>query len=807
MSSNVNESISSNHHDRQNTGTADAVWLEMLVQYQLEVMEMLGANIPRQEILHHICAWAYGLEEGLRISIAITAPAYEQPDNTTCQVALTGKQGNILGYLNITNHSGKQLSAGAEHFFQLLARMIVRVMEYPQGGQSEGTIPTYTSNKEDEIAAQRENFYQLLMDTPAVIAVLSGPQHVYILANKLYMQTIGSDRQIIGKPIREALPELADQGIYQLLDEVYRTGEPFIGYEIEVGLDKTGSGEREPVFFNFVYQPIKDAEDRVFQILVHAMDVTQSVLQRRSAEKSEQQFKSFVANSPTPIGIYVGKELRIQTVNDAILQAWEKDDSVVGKTFREALPELEGQPFFQILDRVYDTGETYEAVEEKVMLMRDGVLTPTYYNFTYKALRNEQGEIYAVMNTAMEVTEQVKAKQRLAEAEENLRNAMEVAKLGDWKIDLQTRTTMLSERIQQWFGTLPGETITVEQATACITDPGVVTSALERALQPGSDGIVDIEYGITNFRTGEQRIMHTSGKVFLDRSGQPYMIVGISQDITEQRKLQHDLEHKVNERTRALSIANSELKEANKNLEKVNNNLEQYAYVTSHDLQEPLRKIKIFSDILQNRADTTPDNFTRKYLDKIDASVNRMMALITDLLNFSRLDKTNNTFVPTDINAIIEDVAEDFELAIKEKKVNLHISPLQEIAAVPLQIRQLFFNLIGNAIKFSRQHVTPEIHITGRPVSTAEISTYPQLNASWSWYEITVSDNGIGFEQRHAEKIFTIFQRLHTREVYSGTGIGLALCEKVVSNHQGKIYARGIVNEGASFHILLPVHR
>jgi signal transduction histidine kinase len=807
MSSTVIEQTSLHQHNEQHERSGDAFRLESLLQHQTDVMEMLSAGSPLQDILTQIIAWIQQPDQDMIATISLTGETSAHPGPVCCTTPLTGKQGNTLGSFEISYKSGRQPTPPELHFIRLVARTIVMAIEHSQKTTPPAHQTINPRPATPESAAERENFYQLLMDTPAVIAVLSGPQHTYILANKLYMETIGIDRSIVGKPIREALPELADQGIFELLDDVYRTGQPFIGHEIEVGLDRKGTGEREPVFFNFIYQPIRDAEGKVIQILVHAIDVTSSVMQRRKAEQSEQQFKSFVAHSPTPIGIYVGKELRIRTVNDAILQAWEKDASVVGKTFREAIPELEGQPFFDILDKVYDTGETYEAVEEKVMLMRDGVLSPTYYNFTYKALRDEQGEIYAVMNTAMEVTEQVKARQKLAEAEENLRNAIEVAKLGDWKINLQTGEVILADRIQEWFGASPGETITIEEATACITDPSILTNAIERALQPGSDKIINVEYEVTNFRTGEKRVMHTSGKVFLDDISQPYMIIGITQDVTEQRQRQQELERLVNERTRALSIANIELKEANKTLEKVNNNLEQYAYVTSHDLQEPLRKIKIFSDILQNRTDQTADIFTHKYLNKIDASVNRMMALINDLLNFSRLDKAENTFVLTDLNDIIEEVKEDFELTIKEKKVILNVSPLQQIAAVPLQIRQLFFNLIGNSIKFSRQDVTPTINISGRPVPATDISTHPQLNPSWNWYEIIVSDNGIGFEQRYAEKIFTIFQRLHTREVYSGTGIGLALCEKVVSNHHGKIYATGIVNEGASFHILIPIMR
>lgn len=453
------------------------------------------------------------------------------------------------------------------------------------------------------------------------------------------------------------------------------------------------------------------------------------------------------------------------------------------------------------------TGESYEAVEEKVLLMRNGQLSTTYYSFTYKALKDENGEIYGVINTALEVTEQVEARQKLAEAEEILRNAIEVAKLGTWQTNILTGETTFSDRIKEWFGGTPGEPLSLEQIVQYIIDPSIINNAIAAACIPGSDGIINVEYKIINYATGQHRIIHTVGKVFFDDTEKPYLIIGTSQDITAQKQVQQELEKEVQERTRDLSKANKELKQANKNLERVNKNLEQFAYVTSHDLQEPLRKIKIFSDILQTRTEVALTNFTKKYLDKIAASVDRMSALITDLLNFSRVEKSGNAFIATDLNAIIEEVKEDFELAISDKQVILNVSPLLQIEAIPLEMRQLFFNLIGNAIKFSRQDIRPVINISGRILTAEEVSRDESLNTLWPYYAIEVCDNGIGFDPKYAEKIFTIFQRLHSREVYSGTGIGLALCQKVVNNHHGKIFAEGEENNGACFFIILPIQR
>ena len=860
--------MNSNNENEVNYNAKYVSRLEAIIEGQAYVLEMISRNVSIQEILEGIIVWVEGHSEGEVLASILLADkdgktllhgaAPSLPDfynsaahgtpvaygEGSCGTAafirqqvivediandplwakytaitaraglgacwstpLIGKEGNLLGTFAIYSKTPRQPTDNDLHIIRLVGRTIVIAIEHNLVEDEKQRLQLNEHIASQKILEERQNFYQLLMDAPAVIAVLSGPDHTYELANKMYMQTIGPGRQIIGKPIKEALPELASQGIYQLLDNVYATGQPFIANELEIWLDRSQSGTLESVYFNFIYQPIRDHAGRISQILVHAIDVSQSVKERKRAEKSEEQFRSFVQNAPIPIGIYVGREMRIQNVNEAILQTWEKDESVIGKTFREALPELEGQSFFEKLDKVYTTGESYEAVEEKVLLMRNGQLSTTYYSFTYKALRDENGQIYGVINTALEVTEQVKAKQKLTEAEETLRNAIEVAKLGAWQTNLLTGESIFSDRIKEWFGYTADEPLTAEMATRLVTDPSIIDNALAAAITPGSDGIMNVEYEITNYKTGQRLIMHTVGKVFFDDTGKPYLIIGTSQDITAQKQVQQELEKEVHERTRELSKANKELKEANQNLEKVNKNLEQFAYVTSHDLQEPLRKIKIFSDILQTRGEVALTNFTKKYLDKIAASVDRMSALITDLLNFSRVEKSGNAFVVTDLNVIIEEVKEDFELAIRDKQIMLNVPPLLQIEAIPLEMRQLFFNLIGNAIKFSRQDIRPVINISGRLLTAAEVADDESLNPLWPYYVIEVRDNGIGFEPRYAEKIFTIFQRLHTRDVYSGTGIGLALCQKVANNHHGKIFAEGEENKGASFFIILPVNR
>ena len=176
-----------------------------------------------------------------------------------------------------------------------------------------------------------------------------------------------------------------------------------------------------------------------------------------------------------------------------------------------------------------------------------------------------------------------------------------------------------------------------------------------------------------------------------------------------------------------------------------------------------------------------------------------------ELLNFSKLSKTEEAYTKVDLNDVIHTVREDFELLIKEREASIQINKLPVIEGIPLHFHQLFHNLISNSLKFCNENTRPVITITAREIARAELATHSGLNPELNYVEIEWKDNGIGFSQQYAEQIFTIFQRLNNPKDYSGTGIGLALCKKIVTNHHGAIYAQSVENEGATFHIILPV--
>ncbi len=281
------------------------------------------------------------------------------------------------------------------------------------------------------------------------------------------------------------------------------------------------------------------------------------------------------------------------------------------------------------------------------------------------------------------------------------------------------------------------------------------------------------------------RYINSIGRIIKDGQGNPLKLVGSVRDITQRKESE---------------IA---LKKHFQELNRSNRQLEEFAYVTSHDLQEPLRKISTFSDRLAEKVSGTLDQDGTFYLERIKAAANNMRLLIKNLLDFSRITEGSLAFLQTNLSFVLKEVTADLELKIGETKATIESGPLPVITADPLQMRQLFLNLIGNALKFRRENVAPEIRVSCGKL-TDEEKTFAGLTPSRQYYKIQFSDNGIGFEQEYASRIFQMFQRLHGKTEYPGSGIGLAICKKIVDYHQGVIYAERLPEFGARFTVILP---
>jgi PAS domain S-box-containing protein len=272
----------------------------------------------------------------------------------------------------------------------------------------------------------------------------------------------------------------------------------------------------------------------------------------------------------------------------------------------------------------------------------------------------------------------------------------------------------------------------------------------------------------------------------------------IEESENELRILSSSLEKKVLERTR-------QLEQKNDDLEKMNKELQSFAYISSHDLQEPLRKIQTFATRLIEKEKDQLSEYAKEQFKKMQVSAERMQSLIDDLLAYSRTNTAERKFEKINLATIIEEVKDDLQEELKEMHAIVETTSLCEVNVVRFQFRQLMHNLIGNSLKFSKPGQTPVIRIGSHIDSGANLPN-DQLVPDKIYCYITVTDNGIGFEQQYSGKIFELFQRLHARSEFNGTGIGLAIVKKIVENHNGFIAAKSELNKGATFEIYLPVY-
>lgn len=287
----------------------------------------------------------------------------------------------------------------------------------------------------------------------------------------------------------------------------------------------------------------------------------------------------------------------------------------------------------------------------------------------------------------------------------------------------------------------------------------------------------------------------------------------------EVERARAELELRVEERTAELARAIMELQKENlerqraeatlarqaQELARSNSELEQFAYVASHDLQEPLRKIQAFGDRLATKHHQDLSAQGRDYLTRMQDAAARMRNLITDLLTLSRVTTRPQPFVSVDLSTVVQTVISDMEVRIQHARGGVHVGPLPVIEADPLQMSQLLQNLIGNALKFHREGDPPIVKVRG-VLLPVEDSMEQGYEAGVQMCQICVEDNGIGFDEKYLGRIFEPFQRLHGRGTYEGTGMGLAICRKIVERHHGHITARSALGQGTTFIVMLPVH-
>jgi len=375
---------------------------------------------------------------------------------------------------------------------------------------------------------------------------------------------------------------------------------------------------------------------------------------------------------------------------------------------------------------------------------------------------------------------------RLKIFDESSKQAEILGKYGSWLLNIEDKTFSYSDNKFRLLGCQPQSfQANLENLLNFIhpDDQEIFVEAFQEIEE--KEFLPLIHYRIIKKDTLEIRHFRTTGKIFIDRLGNKN-IIGTTQDITEDYN-----------KTKLIEVRNKELEQNNKELMEFN-------HVASHDLQEPLRKIQTFISRIEDKEKEHLSETGKSYFEKIQEASNRMRILIDDLLQYSRTNRSEKIFENIDLNQVASNAISELSENIAEKKAVINFEKLHHVQGIQFQLEQLFINIISNSLKYSKTDEAAVISITSKKVKAFKT---PKLkdDSKKEYVKITFKDNGLGFEQEYAEKIFLLFNRLHGKKDYPGTGVGLAICKKIVENHKGYIFAKGKPDTGAVFEIYLPV--
>jgi PAS domain S-box-containing protein len=647
---------------------------------------------------------------------------------------------------------------------------------------------------EAKLSQSESNLLNIFRQAPVAMSILKGPNHIVEIANDRMFEIWGKSREsMLGKPVFDELPEAREEGFGELLDNVFRTGETFSAYGAPVTLYRE-NGKPELAYIQFVYEAFREPEGNISGVMVVAVDVTTEVISRKKLEESENKIRSLIESAPFPIGVYEGREMRITMLNQSILDVWGKGNNIIGKTYREVLPELENQSIYEQLDGVFTTGEAFHARNQRVDLVVNGQNKIYYFNYSFTPLFDANKKVYGVMNTAADVTDLNVAKLQVEQSERNFRNMVKQAPVAMCILTGKAHVVEVANDLILELWGKPMEAVMNKPIFEGLPDARGqgLEELLSKVYQTG-ETVVANESPVVLLRKGKPETVYQNYvyEPYRDSTGKILGVLAITIDVTAQVVARQQIEEVVKERTESLRKTNAELS--------------QFAYITSHDLQEPARKISTFVDMLTRTLGENIDPRSKTFLQKIDSSAVRMLTLIRDILSFSQLSKSSYHFEQVDLNQVLDEIKNDFELMIEQKNCVIEADRLPTLEAIPVQMIQLFSNLVSNALKFSRdgEKNCLAIQVSRLNVQDAK-AHWPALRDSELFYKINFKDNGIGFSQSHANQIFDIFQRLHSKAEYQGTGIGLAMCKKIAENHGGHIFATSSPGEGATFTVILP---
>jgi PAS domain S-box-containing protein len=644
---------------------------------------------------------------------------------------------------------------------------------------------------EDGQAVIRNFFHQ----APAMLAILKGPDHVFEFANQPFQELIGG-RDPVGLPAGEAVPEAVSQGFIKILDDVYQTGIPFTGREMPLKMDR-GKGV-EKLFITFICQVLKDVTGKTEGLLVFCYEVSEQVLARNKLQEAES--RSRLAIDAARMGTFDWDLQNQHFISSARLV------EIFGYRYGEQVSHEDLINRFLPDDKPIRDEAVKNSFSEGSLKYEVRLLWPDksihWVNTYGKIFSDQDKNIKRMYGIVQDVTPQKIALEELRESESKFRLLANAMPQLIWTSDKNGNLNYFNQAVYDFSG-LSFEELK-NRGWLAIVHPDELKENIRRwfkSVETGNEFLY--EHRFRN-ATGEYQWQLSRAIPQKDDQGNIQMWIGTSTNIQEQKHFMQELERNVFERTQSLNFANLSLKQTVTELEQTNAELASFNYIASHDLQEPLRKIIAFSKRIEEVDNETLSIASKDYFSRIIRAAYRMQNLIDAFLSYSQTNNSLANFEPTDFNQVLLEVKNEFSDLMEQKNIVLINTNLPVLMAIPFQINQLLTNLIGNAIKYTRDVPGPTIEISSEKLLGSELPLEDGDSNSDYW-KINVRDNGIGFDQIYEKQIFELFQRLHSRQEYAGTGIGLAICKKIMRNHKGFITAEGHSGAGAIFSMYFPI--
>lgn len=600
-----------------------------------------------------------------------------------------------------------------------------------------------------------ESLTSLFSQAPVGLAILMGKDLVIENANKQVLNFWQRGPEIIGLPILEALPEIATQGFPAILNGVLETGIIYKGSKVKALLEQ--DGKLEAHYFDFIYAPVYKL-NQIIGVSIVATEVTDQVLNEKKLRDSELRFKELMEISDYSTAIYKGEDLTIEFANDQMLKSWGKSKEVIGLTLEKALPELKGQPFIQILKNIYKTGNPYLAKEDKVNLIVDGKLQTYYFNFSYKPIRDANGDIYAILNVAVNVTELVMERLKEEKSVKKYRDLAEAMPQIVWTTDADGHLIYYNENMLKFLNIPMEEMATFDFSK--IVYPEDLRHLQKMWITAGEEKkIFELECRYQDQQTKEYVWFLNRATPVLDEDGKLNHWIGTSTNINEFKIL-------AAQKDTFLGIA-------------------------SHELKTPLTSLKLYAQVLERMLRKTGDEKNADFAKKMDIQIVKLTSLIGDLLDVTKINsgKIYLNEEPFDFEKLVLETVEEQQMSTTFE-IELTTSPVGMVFADRDRVSQVITNFISNALKYSPN--TQKIVVRCESVSED--------------IHFSVQDFGIGLPEDKKDKVFEQYYRVSGDEqtTFPGLGLGLFISAQIIERSKGKIWVHSTFGKGSTFCFSLP---